>query len=104
MSSIDKPIVTILEGDIESIDYGNPELNKFFDSLTPELKKKILQIKKKETQIIILKKQLEKKTKEVKEVNPSILVDVPTKPIEINPPLPEETEKVLSIVPNEILQ
>ena len=33
MSSIDKPIVSILEGDIESIDFGIPELNKLFLSL-----------------------------------------------------------------------
>jgi len=29
MSSIDKSIVSILEGDIESMDYGVPEFNNF---------------------------------------------------------------------------
>ena len=115
MSSIDKPIVTILEGDNESIDFGIPELNKLFLSLTPEIKNKIKQLKKKETQIIILKKIQEKKEKEEKAADkadkPSIILDVPTKPIEIKTLLPEETEKeketetekVLLNVPNEIL-
>jgi len=110
MTSIDKTIVSILEGDIESIDFGIPELNKLFLSLTPEIKNKIKQIKRKETQIVILKKLQEKKFKEegeakqikqikqIKQYKPSIIVDAPNKPIEIN-----AQEKILSIIPKEIL-
>ncbi len=133
MTSIDKTMVSILEGDIQSIDFGIPDLNKLFNSLTPEIKKKIKQIKTKETQIIILKKLKEKedkkkeneddedkddKNKDEDDKNkeeddkdkekPSIIVNAP---IEIKPPLPEEkksekkeSEKVLLNVPNEILQ
>ena len=54
MSSIDKSIVSILEGDIESMDYGVPELNKLFKSLDKETKKKILKYPKKENQKAIL--------------------------------------------------
>ncbi len=104
MSSIDKStVVPILEGDIESMDYGIPELNKFFHSLTPELKKKVLQIKKKETQIIILKKLQEKKVKE------DIIVDSTTKPIEMKQSyigdkvITQEKEETFSQVPKEIL-
>ena len=42
MSSIDKSIATILEGDIESIDYGVPEFNKLFKGLDIETKKKLV--------------------------------------------------------------
>ena len=42
MSSIDKPIVSILEGDIESMDYGVPEFNKLFKSLDSKTKKKLV--------------------------------------------------------------
>ena len=111
MTSIDKTLVSILEGDIESIDFGIPDLNKLFNSLTPEIKNKIKQIKTKETQIIILKKLKEKEDKKAKEKEekPSIIADVP---IETKPTLPEEkeketekvTEKELLNVPNEILQ
>jgi len=113
MSSIDKSIaVPILEGDLESMDYGIPELNKLFHSLTPELKKKVIQIKKKETQIIILKKLQEKKAKEAKEDNPSIIVNDTTKPIEMkqikqnfveNVVINQEKVEIFSNVPNEIL-
>jgi len=43
MSSIDKSIVSILEGDIESIDYGVPEFNKLFKGLDSKTKKKLIQ-------------------------------------------------------------
>lgn len=62
MSSIDKSIVSILEGDIESMDYGIPDLNKLFKELNPETKKKIYKLPKKEEQIEALKKIQEEKT------------------------------------------
>ena len=43
MSSIDKSIVSILEGDIESMDYGVPEFNKLFKGLDSKTKKKLIQ-------------------------------------------------------------
>ena len=42
MSSIDKSIASILEGDIESMDYGVPEFNKLFKSLDSKTKKKLI--------------------------------------------------------------
>ena len=42
MSSIDKSIVSILEGDIESMDYGVPEFNRIFKSLDMATKKRLL--------------------------------------------------------------
>ena len=42
MSSIDKSIASILEGSIESMDYGVPELNKLFKSLDSKTKKKLI--------------------------------------------------------------
>jgi hypothetical protein len=42
MSSIDKSIVSILEGDIESMDYGVPEFNKLFKGLDSKTKKKLI--------------------------------------------------------------
>ena len=42
MSSIDKSIVSILEGDIESIDYGIPKINQLFKGLDTKTKKKII--------------------------------------------------------------
>ena len=56
MSSIDKSksIVSILEADIESMDYGIPELNKLFKSLDIETKNKIIKYPKKENQKAIL--------------------------------------------------
>ena len=40
MSAIDKSIVSILEGDIESIEYGVPEFNKLIKSLDSKTKNK----------------------------------------------------------------
>jgi len=54
MSSIEKSISN-LEGELESIDYGDAELNTLFKSLDQETKKKILKYPKKEIQISILK-------------------------------------------------
>ena len=42
MSSIDKSIASILEGSIESMDYGVPEFNKLFKSLDSKTKKKLI--------------------------------------------------------------
>ena len=42
MSSTDKSIVSILEGDVESMDYGVPEFNKLFKSLDITTKKKYI--------------------------------------------------------------
>ena len=41
MSSIDKSIVSILEGDIESMEYGVPEFNKLIKSLDSKTKNKL---------------------------------------------------------------
>ena len=42
MSSIEKSTASILEGDIESIDYGIPEFNKLFKGLDIETKKRLI--------------------------------------------------------------
>jgi len=55
MSSIDKSIVTNLEGELGSIDYGEHELNQAFKSLDEETKKKVLKYKNKDIQISILR-------------------------------------------------
>ena len=65
MSSIDKSIVSILEGDIESMDYGVPELNKLFKGLDIDSKKNILKIKKKEHQVEVLKQMQDPELKVV---------------------------------------
>ena len=54
MSIPDKSILAEIEADIESIDYGEPELNETFKNLDSETKKKILKLKK-EFQITLLK-------------------------------------------------
>jgi hypothetical protein len=54
MSSIDKSIVSSIQADIESIDYGAPDLNLVFKNLDSETKNKILKLKK-EFQVDILK-------------------------------------------------
>ena len=55
MSSIDKSIVSNLEGELGSIDYGEDELNQAFKSLDEETKKKILKYQNKDIQISILR-------------------------------------------------
>ena len=40
MSAIDKSIVSVLEGDLESIEYGVPEFNKLIKSLDSKTKNK----------------------------------------------------------------
>jgi len=55
MSAIEKSIVSNLEGELESIDYGEPELNTLFKSLDSETKKKILKYPNKEIQLSILR-------------------------------------------------
>jgi hypothetical protein len=42
MSAIEKSIVSNLEGELDTIDYGEPGLNTLFKSLDSETKKKIL--------------------------------------------------------------
>ena len=54
MSISEKSIISNIEGDIESIDYGVPELNETFKNLDSETKKKIAKLKK-EFQISVLK-------------------------------------------------
>jgi hypothetical protein len=54
MSAIEKSIVSNLEGELGSIDYGEPGLNALFKSLDSETKKKILKYPKKEIQLSIL--------------------------------------------------
>ena len=54
MSIPDKSIVADIEADIESIDYGEPDLNETFKNLDSETKKKIMKLKK-EFQITVLK-------------------------------------------------
>ena len=46
MSSIEKSIVSNLEGDIKYIDYGVPELNKLFKNLDKGLEKIYNRIRK----------------------------------------------------------
>ena len=41
MSSNDIQIETILEGNIESMDFGFPDLNQLYKELRPDTKKKI---------------------------------------------------------------
>ena len=55
MSAIEKSIVSNLEGELESIDFGEPGLNTLFKSLDAETKKKVSKYPKKEIQISILK-------------------------------------------------
>ena len=55
MSNIDKSIVSNLEGELGSIDYGEDELNQAFKSLDEETKKKILKYQNKDIQISILR-------------------------------------------------
>ena len=54
MSIPEKSIISDIEADIESIDYGVPELNETFKNLDSETKKKVAKYKK-EIQISILK-------------------------------------------------
>ncbi len=63
MSSIDKSIVSNLEGELGSIDYGEPELNQAFKSLDEETKKKVLKYENKVIQISILRNILNKDLK-----------------------------------------
>lgn len=55
MSTIEKSIISNLEGEIETIDYDNNYLNQLFKNLDIETKKQILKYPKKEIQIEILK-------------------------------------------------
>jgi len=55
MSSIEKSIISNLEVDIESINFGVPELNKLFKTLDQDTQKKIIKYPHKEIQINILK-------------------------------------------------
>jgi hypothetical protein len=54
MSNIEKSIVPILEADIQSIDYGVPNLNELFNSLDVETQKKITKYTNKDVQKTIL--------------------------------------------------
>ena len=63
MSSIDKSIVSNLEGELGSIDYGEDELNQAFKSLDEETKKKVLKYENKVIQISILRNILNKDLK-----------------------------------------
>ena len=54
MSIPEKSIISDIEADIESIDYGVPELNETFKNLDSETKRKIAKLKK-EFQITVLK-------------------------------------------------
>jgi hypothetical protein len=65
MNLIDKSNSTILEGDIESIDYGIPELNKLFKGLDKETKNKISKYQKKEIQIEILQNMNDPKLEKI---------------------------------------
>ena len=64
MSAIEKSIVSTLEGELESIDYGEPGLNTLFKSLDSETKKKVLKYSKKEIQISILQNLADPELKE----------------------------------------
>lgn len=64
MSAIEKSIVSNLEGELESIDYGEPGLNTLFKSLDSETKKKVLKYSKKEIQISILQNLADPELKE----------------------------------------
>ena len=55
MSAIEKSNISNLEGEIEYIDYGLPELNKLFKNLDAETQTKIKNYKDKDVQINILK-------------------------------------------------
>ena len=58
MSFIDKSIVSNLEDEFKSTDYGEPRLNQLFISLDKETKKQILKYLKKDVQIDILRNML----------------------------------------------
>ena len=77
MSSIDKSIVSNLEGELGSIDYGEDELNQAFKSLDEETKKKVLKYANKDIQISILRNILN--TKFSVEYSPS-----PSRPLVLN--------------------
>ena len=53
-STIEKSNISNLEGNLESIDYDDEELNKLFQNLDVETKKEILKYPKKEIQVEIL--------------------------------------------------
>ncbi len=61
MSSNDIQIETILEGNIESMDFGFPDLNQLYKELRPDTKKKIHNLSDKKKQINALKKIQTKK-------------------------------------------
>lgn len=55
MSFLEKAIISSIEGDIESIDFGAPDLNQMFKNLDSETKQKILKLEKK-FQVDVLKR------------------------------------------------
>jgi len=55
MNSIEKSIVSNLEGELKSIDFDEPVLNEVFKSLDEETQKKILKYQNKDVQINILR-------------------------------------------------
>jgi hypothetical protein len=65
MSSIDKTIISNLESDIESINFGVPEFNKLFKSLNTETKKKILKYPHKEVRVSILEGMLDTELEDI---------------------------------------
>ena len=72
MSSIDKSIVSNLEGELGSIDYGEDELNEAFKSLDEETKKKVLKYQNKDIQISILRNILNQDLKTLYEGLPEL--------------------------------
>ena len=63
MSSIEKSVISNLEEELKTIDYGVPELNTLFKSLDVETKNKIKKIKDKNVQINILNDMKDKSDK-----------------------------------------
>jgi hypothetical protein len=76
MSSIDKSIIPTVEAaDIESIDFGEPDLNEAFKNLDRDSQQKILKLKK-EFQIGVLKSTIDPELRELWE---TLSEDIQTK-------------------------
>ena len=64
MSSIEKSIISTIEAaNVESIDFGEPDLNAAFKNLDRDSQQKILKVKK-EFQIGVLKSAIDPELKE----------------------------------------